>query len=201
MGNVQTFHLLAVLGTDETRDGAEVVEVCSVQDPEQRLLRPAPLDHTARLLLAVIIPWTQLGGSLAPGSTLCFAQTHTHTHVDIHKKQTSVLITNYSWQSVCFIFLEPAHVQQHMQALFNSLVLAAFHLHAHKHTHTNTRAQTRAHTQYTVLKGPWALIELFWIFRTDACTPTARGREPNVAWQQAECSIAAATCSSTEYLY
>ena len=36
----------------------------------------------------------------------------------------------------------------------------------------------------------------FWRFGTDARTPTAQGREPNVAWQQAECSIAVATCSS-----
>lgn len=65
LSNVRTSHLLAVLGTDEACDGAEVVEICAVKDPEQRLLRPTPLDHTARLLLAVI-PWTWFGGSLGP---------------------------------------------------------------------------------------------------------------------------------------
>lgn len=67
-----TFYLLAALCADEASDGAEVVEVCAVQHSEQWLLRPAPLDRTARLLLPVINRWTQLGGSLASRILFCY---------------------------------------------------------------------------------------------------------------------------------
>lgn len=80
---VWTFHLLAVLCTDEASDGAEIVEVCAMQHPEQRLLCPAPLDYTARLLLPVIIPCTQLGGSRAPRIPLCHPHAHTEKHLSI----------------------------------------------------------------------------------------------------------------------
>lgn len=68
---MRAFHLLAVLGADEASDGAEVVEVRAVQHPEQRLLGPAPLDHTARRLWPVFLAWTQFDGSLATRVPLC----------------------------------------------------------------------------------------------------------------------------------
>lgn len=70
------FYLSAVLCTDEASDRAEVVEVCAMQHPEQWLLCPTPLDHTARLLRLAVVLWPQLGWSLAPWVPLC----NTHAH-------------------------------------------------------------------------------------------------------------------------
>lgn len=87
-------HLFAVLGTNKASDGAEVVEVCAVQHPEQRLLRPAPLNHAAGLLLPVIIRWTQLCGGLTARIPLCFTHTQKYVLVTLISLGGKVLVTH-----------------------------------------------------------------------------------------------------------
>ncbi len=140
--SVWTFHLLAVLCTDEASDGAEVVEVCAVKHPEQWFLRPAPLDHTARLLLRAIIPWTQLGGSLAPWIPLCYTHTHTYTHTEKHFSITYWLLLA---ESLFHIFWICTHATAHtntflLLGLGNGFLIAFYlltcaNLTLHRHTY------------------------------------------------------------------
>lgn len=69
-----------------------------MQHSEERLLRPAPLHHRGFLLRRIIIPWTQLGGSLATRISFCY------THIREKRKKK-----NWLWR-VLFVAKRTLHI-------------------------------------------------------------------------------------------
>lgn len=112
-----------------------------------------------------------------------------HTRSRTYSKNTPNI---RSWQKVFDSFLS-THTY-HQYCYFNLIL--------HWHTYCYFWMPFLCIWMYTQIhKREHGLWFSFLDIQDWCCTPAARGRELSVAWQQAECSIAAATCSSSEYLY